>query len=191
MCIAILQTESAPLMTFDEFENCWRRNPDGAGMLFSAGNELHTIKELDSVEAFFQTYEYIMGCGEVKGSVAIHFRYATHGASTEKNCHPFMINSDMGFIHNGIIHSVPDVAGMSDTRVFNEKVLKKLPRGFQNDREIMEAIEEYIGWSKLVFVSRMGEFAIANEKSGHWANHSWYSNNSYKGTMSSREKLTA
>jgi len=191
MCIAILQTKSATALTFDEFENSWKRNPDGAGMLFANAGKMVTIKELDCLESFYDTYRYIFDGGHAEGALAIHFRYATHGLKNEANCHPFLVDNKLGFIHNGIIHSVKATATKSDTRVFMEEVLRKLPKGFYKDAEIMDAITEHIGWSKLVFVDHNGDFAINNKRSGHWRKGTWFSNSSYLGSMPSRERLTA
>ena len=35
--------------------------------------------------------------------VLIHFRIKTHGPIDKNNCHPFLVNNSLGFIHNGII----------------------------------------------------------------------------------------
>jgi hypothetical protein len=48
------------------------------------------------------------------------------------------------------------------------------------DDPMQELIENVIGYSKLVFLDKKGNFNIMNEDKGHWYNKVWYSNSSYK-----------
>jgi hypothetical protein len=113
----------------------------------------------------------------------IHFRIKTHGVVDATNCHPFMITNNFAFIHNGTIsgHGTPQ---LSDTYMFNEDILK--PMVAQHGIKMLwqpytkALIEEYIGWSKLIFLDSKGNFNIYNEAKGEWSDGVWYSNASYK-----------
>ena len=110
----------------------------------------------------------------------IHFTIGTHGEKTVYNCHPFYVNKNLVFIHNGIIQGVGTDVKKSDTQLFNDKVLKRLPKGWESNDAIRELISNYIGYSKLVFLNVAGDVYIVNEKLGNWLDGIWYSNMSYK-----------
>ena len=57
----------------------------------------------------------------------VHFRIGTHGTSNGiYNVHPFYVDKNLVFAHNGMIHKVDDCKKRSDTRVFNDTFLKPL-----------------------------------------------------------------
>ena len=112
----------------------------------------------------------------------IHFRYATHGLKNVDNVHPFKVNTNLVFAHNGIINCVDDDNKLSDTQMYNKQVLQKLDNSFLESNAIKLLIEESIGSSKLAFLDSNGHYTIINESSGHWNKHKsiWYSNDGYK-----------
>jgi hypothetical protein len=92
-----------------------------------------------------------------------------------------MVHQDLGFVHNGMIYNVPTSKVHSDTYMFNEVILQKLKEGFEYDDDILDMIEMYIGaGSKLIFLNAQNDWAIVNEKAGHWNMDCWFSNSSYK-----------
>jgi hypothetical protein len=111
--------------------------------------------------------------------ILLHFRISTHGGINIENCHPFKVNKSLAFIHNGIIDT-DIIKGKSDTNSFNELVLKELPKDFYKQQSIMDLMEYRIGYSKLVFLDGMNNYAIVGEHKGKWDNGNWYSNESYK-----------
>jgi hypothetical protein len=64
--------------------------------------------------------------------------------------------------------------------MFNELILKKLPKGFEKNVAMQELLHSYIDSSKLVFLSNKNEPTIINEEAGHWVGDTWFSNSSYK-----------
>jgi predicted glutamine amidotransferase len=180
MCIAILNTKGATLKK-ELLHNCWKNNGDGAGMLYiNDHGMMEVFKEMKDFNAFYDKYtevKHMYG----KRNIVLHFRISTHGGVTESNCHPFMVHQDLGFVHNGMIYNVPDSKIHSDTYMFNESILKKLKEGFEYDDDILDMIEMYIGsGSKLIFLNAYDDWAIVNEKAGHWNMGCWFSNSSYK-----------
>lgn len=179
MCIAILNKKEATLKR-ELLKNCWDNNGDGAGLLYIDNKkQMKTFKELKSFEVFYQEYSRVKK-SYGKRNIVIHFRISTHGKIDETNCHPFLVNDNLGFVHNGMIYDVPTSKDYSDTYMFNETILKNFTEAFEYNEIILDMLESFIGGSKLVFLNTNNDYAIVNEKAGHWANGCWFSNGSYK-----------
>lgn len=178
MCIAILNTKG----TIDRqtFQTCWNNNPDGGGIAWADNGKVNIIKEMKSSDILFERYVELRDKFP-NNNFLIHFRIATHGKVNETNCHPFKVNKQLAFIHNGMI----DGAGLkvstefSDTYLFNQLILQKLPKNFTENEAILNLLSEYIGYSKLVFLDSRDNWAIVNENLGTWDGDNWFSNNSY------------
>ena len=179
MCIAILNTKAATLKK-EALKNCWLNNGDGAGILYIDNGVMKTSKELKSFDVFYETYIQIKR-NFGKKNILIHFRISTHGLVNESNCHPFLVDDNIGFIHNGMIYNVEDSKLHSDTYMFNENILKNLKPGFEHNPIIMDMLADFIGkGSKLVFLNAQDEYCIVNEEAGHWYMGCWFSNRSYE-----------
>jgi predicted glutamine amidotransferase len=178
MCIAIKNAANSVLpQTW--VKNSWDNNGDGAGLLWLQDGKLQVFKEMMSFVTYWEKYLEIKStCPE--SNVLLHFRISTHGKIDHTNCHPFLVDETIGFIHNGMIHQVERHNDFSDTYMFNETILKHLPKGFEKNPAINELIHEYIDSNKLVFLNTDNEVTIINEKAGHWVGNDWFSNSSYK-----------
>ena len=180
MCIAILNTKVATLKK-EALQNCWLNNGDGAGILYIDNGVMKTSKELKSFDIFYETYTQIKKSFGRKNNILIHFRISTHGLVNESNCHPFLVDDNIGFIHNGMIYNVEDSKLHSDTYMFNENILKNFKPGFEHNPDIMDMLADFIGkGSKLVFLNAQDEYCIVNEEAGHWYMGCWFSNRSYE-----------
>lgn len=180
MCIAILNTKVATLKK-EALQNCWLNNGDGAGILYIDNGVMKTSKELKSFDVFYETYTQIKKSFGRKNNILIHFRISTHGLVNESNCHPFLVDDNIGFIHNGMIYNVEDSKLHSDTYMFNENILKNFKPGFEHNPVIMDMLADFIGkGSKLVFLNAKDEYCIVNEAAGHWYMGCWFSNRSYE-----------
>lgn len=173
MCIAILNTIDP--IAEQTLINCYENNSDGNGLLWSENGQLKTFKNFDLNEFLDKYYEIRK---TVKTPIAIHFRIATSGQIDLTNCHPFIVNKNLAFIHNGIIPNLGNTH-YSDTYLFNEYVLKTLQNNFLYSRQIKEKISKEIGYSKLVFLDSDARYTLINENLGHWHEDNWYSNDSY------------
>ena len=177
MCIAIYKPEGK-LLSLSTLKECYTSNPDGAGFMYAEKKKLHIEKGFFSFQSFYDAFKK----HESKQAV-IHFRIKTHGKIDTTNCHPFAINSSIGFVHNGVISGFGD-ADHSDTIGFNKGVLQPLVNKWGNlalfQDPIVELIESRIGYSKLVFLDRHGNHKIMNESKGTWDDGVWFSNTSYK-----------
>jgi hypothetical protein len=128
---------------------------------------------------FFKEWKWIRCIDAPK---VFHARIGTHGKGTLENCHPFFIpnHGALGVAHNGIITKCADqTSDKSDTLLFVENVLAKMPQGFAFNPAIQEVLSEYIGASKLVFMDGKGKVVITNPNLGYWVGDMWYSNKSY------------
>lgn len=178
MCIAILNTNGK--LSKQTFKTCWGNNPHGGGIAWSDGNKVHTFKEIKSVSTMYTKYCELRDQFP-DGNILIHFRIATHGRINETNCHPFKVSNKLAFIHNGMISSPtlgksPD---FSDTYLFNQLILQKLPKNFVNNEAILSMMADFIGYSKLIFLSANNDWCIVNESLGIWDGDNWFSNDSY------------
>ena len=184
MCIAIWKPAGKSI-TKKTLETCFRKNPDGCGFGYiqinREGKKFLKISKTLEFKAFYRRFRRAERLYP-ESPFLIHFRIKTHGKINKYNCHPFKINNNQIFIHNGIISKAPkcDQQCKSDTQMFNNNILKKLPVGWENNVAIKEMIEDYIGLSKLVVLNIDGTAKIFNESSGVWDNDIWYSNTGYK-----------
>lgn len=182
MCIIILRPANTELSE-DKLFNSFQSNPDGAGFCYISTDyaqvsRLKIVKAMDYA-TFLKKYKRAVK-NNPESPFLIHFRIATHGTVDKFNCHPFKINKKMAFVHNGIISSMPKDAKMSDTQMFNELILKKLPSGWDTNPSIKLLLEKFLVGSKIVTLNVNGHVEIYNESSGHWKDGCWFSNTSYQ-----------
>ena len=175
MCI-IAYVPKDKTVNEETITNMFQNNPDGAGLLYVDGDTLKTFKTFDLFK-LLDMYEYVKAHFDT--DIIIHCRIGTHGGKTMENIHPFMVNENLGFVHNGIISSMPSDVHKSDTRMFNELILQKLPDNFIFDEAIKELIGGYITSSKLAFMDSFQNVAIINEDKGVWNQGVWFSNTTY------------
>ena len=177
MCIAIMKSANKKISK-STLRRCYDANPDGAGFMYAEDKQLVVNKGYFTFKEFYKEYK-----PHGDKQVLLHFRIKTHGQINKDNCHPFLVNSGLGFIHNGIINGYGSNI-KSDTIEFNESILQKIVSKHGNnslfDDPMVELIENVIGYSKLVFLDRHGNYTIMNEKKGNWNDGVWYSNMSWK-----------
>jgi hypothetical protein len=176
MCIAILNTKKAGQLPKSQIKNSWDNNNMGAGLLWTDKKGLNVFKSYD-YDAFLDKYIDLRK-DESVGNIVLHFRIATSGYKGEHNLHPFLVNNNLGFVHNGVISGLGSKE-FSDTYEFND-MLKKFGHNFIECEMTNYFISSYIGSSKLVFLDSSDKYSIINEHLGHWKDDNWYSNDSYK-----------
>lgn len=180
MCIAILNTRA--LLDYQIIANSFDNNDDGAGLLWSENGTLQVHKQQKNAKTFYKKYKAIRK--RVTGPIVLHFRIGTHGDFSNDNLHPFLVNPDLGFVHNGIIQTIQANRKFSDTWHFNEYFLKLLA----NPAAIIDGkskefltVADYIGTgNKLIFLTSSNDWQIVNESAGHWDDFgNWFSNYTY------------
>lgn len=181
MCI-IAAIPQGQQITKGTLKRCWENNPHGGGFMYSDGNKVIVHKEMVSFKRYWKAFHEAKTT-YTNSSFVCHFRISTHGKINETNCHPFLVNKNLGFAHNGIIYNAPRSDNFSDTYMFNETILKMIPNNFLNNTAMIAMIKEYIGnGSKLAFLNTKHEITIINESAGVWDDGVWYSNSGYKAT---------
>lgn len=179
MCVAIYKPIGLELDR-ETLKNCFITNPDGCGFSYieEETGEIR-IQKFMELAPFLTAYEEKQTRYLNTSPFLVHFRIKTHGQKDLDNCHPFLIDSEHVFIHNGVIRNVPDCPDKkkSDTRMFKELFLRKLPAGWFGNTAVHDLIEEYIGsFSKLAIMNREGVVELYNESKGSWKEGVWFSN---------------
>lgn len=179
MCIAIVKTKNGTI-TDEMLRNCFKNNPDGAGIAYIKDNQLYVIKGIFNEDEFVTTVRKAES--ETDKPMLIHCRISTSGLVDVDNSHPHVVNDSTVMIHNGILDiDVPKNSKKSDTVLFIERYLKDLPIDFIYNKAILRLIEDKIGvCNKFIFLNTNGDYAIVNESAGHWISGVWYSNYSYE-----------
>lgn len=191
MCIAIL-LPSGKAIDKDTLITCNIANPDGFGFAyFNEDNKICIKKEVDEkkilkrIDKFIEIREIY-----IDKPFLVHFRIATHGKISKRCTHPFVVNDETIFCHNGILrydYGVDRMSLDSDTMMFNKNILQRLEKNCLRkmiegkNNVLFNLMEGYIGsGNKMILLNKDGNFKIINEKAGVWDNGIWYSNTSYK-----------
>lgn len=191
MCI-IAVTPAGMKLTDETIGHCWTNNPHGGGFAYVDNSDtVRVFATLDKQE-FLDAFHNAAGKYARTSPMLSHFRIKTHGEKSLDNCHPFKVNSNLVFAHNGIIDiPIPDdMRKMSDTSVFNDLVLKKLPKDFVLQWALRDLIRKYIGYSKLVFLDKTRRVTFINKNLGVTDGECWFSNETFKETVYSDYKYS-
>lgn len=173
MCIAILNKSN--ILPDSCIENSFDNNNQGAGLLYVKNGKLTTFKTYEKKQ-ILKEYKKVRKL--INTPIVLHFRIATSGFSKE-NLHPFLVNKDLGFVHNGVIYGLGN-EDFSDTYQFNE-ILKTMPKDFLDNNGIKTLISKFIESDKIIFLDSQNNFTIINEQNGHYDKMgNWYSNSSYQ-----------
>lgn len=159
-------------------QTMWDSNSHGAGLMYAKDDKLTVKKGLMTFEEFLAAYKPVE-----QNKLVLHFRIRTHGEKDASMTHPFEVDQNLAFVHNGVISGMGNNTH-SDTWEFNEKIIKTLRASVSNFLQIdpiMELISNKIGGSKLVFMDNQGNTSIINEKYGEKSSEGiWFSNSSWK-----------
>jgi predicted glutamine amidotransferase len=176
MCI-IATIPAGERISKKTFTQCGTTNKDGFGMSYfdTTKNRLFYFKTTDYKSAW-RNYREIAGLYDM----VLHFRFATHGASNQDNCHPFLITNGV-FFHNGILHDFGS-RDQSDTADFAETVLNRLPADILDRQKYLDFLETYAKAqsSKFVFQKLTGEIIVLNKTAGVQEGKIWYSNYGFR-----------
>lgn len=175
VCLIIVKPESEHV-TRKDLRDGYAQNPDGSGFMYCQDNQVKIQKGFSSFKLFYVALRKTeKTCSD--SNFVIHFRLSTSGKRNEQNTHPFFVRRNkIGFVHNGIL-SGKGSKKHSDTKQYNNFVLKNLPDNFLGNPSIMWLIENYAvkEHSKFVFLDGSGEYKIMNETAGHWDDGCWFS----------------
>lgn len=172
MCIAVLQLPGATKLPMNKFMDYGRRNPDGFGLLYINDGKLDQYKTL-GLNDFYNHYQSVFDKFNKYSTILVHFRLGTQGKKDLNNCHPFLVNDEVGFIHNGIIRTQwewdKEYPDNSDTFIFNEKILKPIGSDVMYNQTAIELVSDYIGaGNKIPMISTRGDYIIYGQNNGEW-----------------------
>jgi glutamine amidotransferase len=159
-------------------------NDHGHGFAIVANNRIVVRKDKDSaklLDLFAQTRRL-----HPEGPALFHSRFATHGAKSKANMHPYHVGHDRRTVvaHNGVlprsVHPKPGDS-RSDTRVFAEDRLGTKPFADFDTTATKERLESWLGFQNKVLILTVdpryaNQAYLFNEDSGFWHNDVWYSN---------------
>lgn len=188
MCIMIHKTKGKKLKE-SLYEECFRMDPDGAGIAYVEDNEIKTITGLMTKEEAVSTIKRLE-----ENELVVHFRRASPGMMVSKeNTHPFVIKLkeypeySYAFAHNGRF-DWNSTKEKSDTRFFVEDFLTPLLERdpwFFNLKNNRLMFEGYIGRNNKLIVmchdskENETEIHILNKKQGENDKGCWFSNRDY------------
>jgi hypothetical protein len=202
MCVIAYKPAELPV-NMEVLKHCWDQNSDGAGLMFAENGKLKVAKGFMKWRSL-KRYLKRRGLDSLADlPVVFHFRIATHGSVTERNCHPFKINENLAMMHNGVIRNVDNMIGtedISDSEFFANRYVRDAfsfigVADLKEGQPINELYDLYIGASKLLFMDNNGEIAIVNERAGTWLKFGlgkdwWFSNTHWQALVKPTKKTT-
>lgn len=175
MCCILYIPAGVKMPTQSTFRLIYKANPHGMGFADTDGN---SVKTLD-----LSVFLLAVKQRRTEAACIIHFRLATHGSISEKNCHPFHDpNTDIWFAHNGVlpIHSHDD---MTDSEIFFRERFLPMYHGIvdgkrldllDGDKErLWRYVESQRGSSRFIF---MRDDMVVKLGQWHTRNGVYYSN---------------
>ena len=172
MCMAIFQ-DIGKRITRDQCFSYSRINHDGFGFAYIDKGKL-IVKKTTNFDHFYAQYTIAVNQYGSQSPFIIHFRFGTSGLNNHDNCHPFLINKNTCFIHNGVFSSLSNDTVLSDTNIFNRTVLQPLFK--DNNTVAVDKLLTNDTYNKLVFLNAQKQHLILNENLGRWQDGIWYSN---------------
>lgn len=190
MCVIVNQP-AGTRVTKARAKRLWQVNPDGGGFAYIKDGSIQVFKTM-SFRQWWMHYRDAVN-ENPESDFVLHMRIATHGTIDITNVHPFQVDEHTVMAHNGIIKDVPDYKdGRSDTQVFVDEVLPELPEDWLDKPYLVNMVEEWIGWSKLTFLTTNPKLKhtmyTINRASGTEADGMWFSNS--KGVEAPPKKKT-
>jgi hypothetical protein len=183
MCLIILSNKDKLNISEEDFSTALKRNDDGMGAMWVDNGRVQVEKAID-IEEQKRLFNRVKNIP----NVAIHIRFTTHGENIEENIHPYKVldkdehGIDLYMMHNGVIQNVSDKSSKySDTWHFVNDYLRPIlvnnPMLYK-EKPLKRLIEDFIGYSKLLFMDSDGHVEIYNESKGHHSTkyNCWLSN---------------
>lgn len=178
MCLLVFKSAKSKVSD-EKIQNAWNNNSDGAGIAWAMEDGVHMLKGFMTLEDLKSKLHLIEGKPAI-----LHFRIASIGEKSEKNCHPFKAGGGWVMAHNGTIGDIETKGEESDTSAFARSIMKPMLK--HNPKILFEEhtrglLQERIGTgSKMVFMNHRGDRVFLNEHRGDWEDGVWYSNYSHK-----------
>ena len=145
-------------------ERMIKKNPDGVGVAYNDGRDVHFIKGLTTAD---EVLEYYREARDECLQFVFHARIATSGGVSAEKCHPFTLSGNNALLnsthattrtpcvfHNGIFPITPD-KGLNDTQTFIKHSLA--PLHYRDGKALKygkydELLEKAVKGSRLVIL---------------------------------------
>lgn len=171
MCCILYIPAGVETPKINTLESVYLANRHGIGFADSDGNSGKTLS--------FRHFTKQIQKRRKEAACIIHFRLATHGSISEKNCHPFYDEgSGVWFAHNGVL-PISSHDDMTDSEIFfRERFIPALEAcGDYEDENLWLYVDEERGSSRFIFMR--GEdvrmFGCWHEYDGiYFSNMNWY-----------------
>lgn len=187
MCLIIANTTGS-IVPDEHIEAAFSNNKDGFGIMYAKDGILRVQRGLFDLPNILRIFKKF---NDAKMPYVAHFRYATHGTTNARNCHPFPVSMKQGgvaMVHNGTLAGNEwRSSHKSDTALLVDRISSHI-ENYDFDvselfaKHIPEVETRYgssIGSDKLVFMNGRGTINIYNESKGIWLGDEgdvWYSN---------------
>lgn len=177
MCLIIFSPKLAPI-PLQHIRESWKQNSHGAGIMWIQDGGVCVEK------GFMKLKDLLARVSELNGRVpclAVHLRWATHGAHSKELCHPFPLHETGQLMHNGILSmDLPSKWTGSDTSYFAEQVSKNFDPNWitaeKNNWFIRKVMDELTSGSRMLYL-----YPTRYHTTGNWHEKDgvMYSNYSY------------
>lgn len=120
MCIIIVKPAGVKLPSINVFKTALNVNGDGCGFMTDDGLTFHALKS--DFKTFWHNLKRVATDDR---TVAVHFRWATHGSVCLANTHPFNYHNQLLMMHNGVLN-IESVNNKTDSEIYLNKVAKNV-----------------------------------------------------------------
>lgn len=201
MCVIIVKDKLGKLPTKESLENCFTRNGDGAGFMYTDKDGKVVIdKGYMKFKNFYKHYQKLCKIyNNFEGkNLVMHMRISTSGGTNVSNTHPFEITDnyedmkktykkcELGLAHNGIISAThpskeEETQGINDTMVFIKTYVNPIYREWKEcfkNASYLAGIKQITN-SKFAILKENDELYMVGDFQKY--DGAYYSNDSYSG----------
>ena len=149
MCVIAIKPKNVSMPEELRIREMFNANSDGAGFMYHRNGKVIVRKGFMKVKHFLKALDQESVTDA--DTVVMHFRIATAGSVSPKNCHPFpvtgelkelrglRVETDLAMAHNGVLSFESDKkSDLSDTMTFVRDVL--------SDKSIRENLFEFFSF---------------------------------------------
>lgn len=199
MCIIAYKPSGAPFPSKTKIKTMFKNNPNGAGFMYSDGENVYIKKGLMTLGEFNAELDKVRE--HIEYPFVMHFRITTNGGTSRGMTHPFPLSSDLkaltateattiiGIAHNGIIPMTQYASKISDTAQFIRQYLTRLIKSESDlDSDMLDVIEECIDSKMAILTQSADVFLLGSFVED--GNGVYYSNTSYQKKTSKATKTS-
>ena len=190
MCIIAISPKNVPIPSAERRAEMFCSNPDGAGFMYPYRGRVRIEKGFMKLRDMEKRLAEVGKTIDLTATpIVFHYRIGTHGGNIPQNTHPFPVTSNrhsllqttidswLGCVHNGVIHTVRPRKGYSDTQEYIATRIARFRHNFIHDKKKLGIIEAET-MSKLAFLAPDGEIVTVGDFI-HADDGCMYSNGSY------------